>query len=101
MKRDKILVECIFVYVFRVMLKSREVKIIHIDGFRFWTLVRDSLTLDVRERMGFRKAVLPLSGMVWQKGRNMNLGCSSAPLGAGGGRETPCLLSGSCSDSFR
>ena len=40
-----------FVYVFRVMLKVREVKVILIGAFSLWTLPRDGLH-PRRERMG-------------------------------------------------
>ena len=40
-----------FVYVFRVMLKVREAKVILIGAFSLWTLPRDSLH-PRHERMG-------------------------------------------------
>ena len=49
-----------FVCVFRVMLKYRGVKIIFIDALSLWILIRASLTQDMRERMGFRRAVFSL-----------------------------------------
>ena len=39
-----------FVYVFRVMLKVREVKVIFIGAFSLWTLPRNSLC-PIHERM--------------------------------------------------
>ena len=70
-----------FVYVFRVMLKSREVKIILIDAFSLWTLTSDSLH-PRHKRMGLRKAVLrDYQGMLWRKRGKMTVNCFRALLG--------------------
>lgn len=52
-----------FVYVFRVVTDEEGVKIILIDAFSLRLLIRDYLY----ERMGFRKAVVPMTGTLWQK----------------------------------
>ena len=75
-----------FVYVFRVMLKSREVKIILIDAFSLWTLTRDSLhPRHEREWISENQSSLIVWGWI-----DKIISCFRALLGTDRDQETSC-----------
>lgn len=81
------------VYVFRVMLKSREAKIFLIDVFSLWTLIRDSLDSRHERENRFPKSSPPsLSGDDLIKEEENECKLFRALLGTGGGQETSCFL---------
>ena len=84
-----------FVYVFRAMLKSRKVKVILIGNFQSLDPDQRQFTPETQENGLEKSSPTRLSRDALEKERENDCKLFQGSPGAGGGRETSCLLSGS------